>query len=189
MLSDQHKRQLLQVARQALKAAVAGGAPPAVDTADPDLAQLRGAFVTLKKHGQLRGCIGYTEGRVPLIEAVADNAQSAALHDPRFPPVTASELPDIEIEISALTPLEPVTAVDDIEIGRHGLMISCGINRGLLLPQVPVEWGWDREEFLTHTCMKAGLPPDAWQREDAELLWFEAEVFGERDFSGQNQNA
>lgn len=181
MLTDEHKCQLLEVARQALDAAVASGSPPTVDTDDPDLAQPRGAFVTLKKHGQLRGCIGYVEPRVPLIEAVADNARSAALNDPRFPPVTAAELPDIEIEISALTPLEPVTVVDDIEIGRHGLMICCGINRGLLLPQVPVEWAWDRDEFLAHTCMKAGLSPDAWQGDDAELLCFEAEVFSEAE--------
>lgn len=183
MLNDAQKRQLLEVARQALQAAVAGGQSPAVDTTDPDLAELRGAFVTLKKHGQLRGCIGYVEPRVPLVEAVADNARSAALHDPRFPPVEAPELPDIEIEVSALTPLEPVEQIEDIQIGRHGLMIHWGINHGLLLPQVPVEWGWDRDEFLTHTCMKAGLPPDAWQRDDAELLWFEAEVFGEQLFS------
>ncbi len=188
MLSDIQKRRLLQVAHRALQAAVADGQPPAVDTTDPDLAELRGAFVTLKKQGQLRGCIGYVEPRVPLIEAIADNAESAALHDPRFPPVSGAELPDIEIEISALTPLEPVKSVDDIEIGRHGLMIKCGINRGLLLPQVPVEWGWTRDEFLAHTCMKAGLPADAWQRDDAELLWFEAEVFGEQDFS-DNESA
>ncbi len=115
------------------------------------------AFVTLKKAGQLRGCIGYIEPHAPLIEAVADNAQSAALRDPRFAPVTPEELPDISIEVSALTPLEPVADVEEIEIGRHGLVISQGPNHGLLLPQVPVEWGWDREEFLEHTCLKAGL--------------------------------
>ena len=188
MLTDEQKRQLLQVARQALQAAVIGQEPPAADTADPDLAQPRGAFVTLKAHGQLRGCIGYVEPRVALIEAVADNARSAALHDPRFPPVTASELADIEIEISALTPLKPVESVESIEIGRHGLIICCGTNRGLLLPQVPVEWGWDRDEFLRHTCTKAGLPPDAWRREDAQLLCFEAEVFGEQE-SGSSEGA
>ncbi len=180
MLSDEQKRQLIQVARQALQTAVAGGQPPVVDTTDPDLAQLRGAFVTLKTQEQLRGCIGYVKPRVSLIQAVADNAQAAALQDPRFPPVTGDELPDIDIEISALTPLEPVPRAEDIEIGRHGLMIRCGMNRGLLLPQVPGEWGWNRDEFLVHTCVKAGLPPDAWQRDDAELLWFEAEVFGEQ---------
>lgn len=180
MLSNQQKRQLVRVARQALEAAVGSGCAPDLATGDPDLMEPRGAFVTLKQQGQLRGCIGYVQPRLPLIQAVADNAQSAALHDPRFPPVTAAELDDIDIEISALTPLEPVSQVQEIEIGRHGLMISCGANRGLLLPQVPVEWGWDRDEFLAHTCHKAGLSPDAWQRQDAELLWFEAEVFGEQ---------
>ncbi len=183
MLSDQQKRQLLRVARQALEAAVGSGCAPDLVTGDPDLMEPRGAFVTLKQQGQLRGCIGYVQPRLPLIQAVADNAQSAALHDPRFPPVTAAELDDIDIEISALTPLEPVSQVEEIEIGRHGLMISCGANRGLLLPQVPVEWGWNRDEFLAHTCHKAGLPPDAWQRQDAELLWFEAEVFGEQELA------
>ncbi len=179
MLSDQQKRRLIEVARQSLHAAVAGGPPPDLQTDDPQLLEPRGAFVTLKKAGQLRGCIGYIEPRVPLIEAVADNAESAALHDPRFTPVTSEELPDIELEISALTPLVPVTDVEEIEVGRHGLVISRGPYRGLLLPQVPVEWGWDREEFLEHTCLKAGLPADAWRREDAELVSFEAEVFSE----------
>ncbi len=149
MLSVDQKRRLMEVARQALHAAVAGEPAPNLSTNDPELLKPRGAFVTLKKAGQLRGCIGYIEPRVPLIEAVADNARSAALHDPRFPPVTPQELPDISIEISALTPLEPVADVEEIEVGRHGLVISRGPYRGLLLPQVPVEWGWDREESPT----------------------------------------
>jgi len=154
---------------------------PDLATDDPALLEPRGAFVTLKKAGQLRGCIGYIEPRVSLIEAVANNAQSAALRDPRFTPVTPQELADISIEISALTPLEPVADVEDIEVGRHGLVISRGPHRGLLLPQVPVEWGWDREEFLQQTCHKAGLPPEAWKQNDTELLSFEAEVFSESD--------
>ncbi len=179
MLSDEQKRRLIEVARQSLHAAVAGGPPPDLQTDDPELLQPRGAFVTLTKAAQLRGCIGYIEPRVPLIEAVAENAQSAALHDLRFTPVSPEELPAIELEISALTPLEPVADVQEIEVGRHGLVISQGPNRGLLLPQVPVEWGWDREEFLEHTCLKAGLPPEAWRQDETELLRFEAEVFSE----------
>ncbi len=182
MLSDEQKRRLLEVARQSLHAAVAGGPPPDLATDDPELLEPRGAFVTLKRGGQLRGCIGYVEPRVPLIEAVADNVRSAALHDPRFKTVAPEELSDIELDISALTPLEPVQDAGEIEVGRHGLMISYGPSRGLLLPQVPIEWGWDREEFLEHTCLKADLPPDAWRREDAELLCFEAEVFSEDEF-------
>ena len=183
MLSEAQKRWLIDIARQAVTAAVAGEPAPDLATDDPDLLELRGAFVTLKKAGQLRGCIGYIEPRSPLIEAVADNAKSAALHDPRFTPVTPEELPDISIEISALTPLEPVTDVEEIEVGRHGLVISWGPYRGLLLPQVPTEWGWDREEFLQQTCRKAGLPPEAWRQDDTELLCFEAEVFSEEELS------
>jgi len=182
MLSEVQKRRLIDIARQAVTAAVAHESAPDLATDDPDLLKPRGAFVTLKKAGQLRGCIGYIEPRVPLIEAVADNARSAALHDPRFTPVTPTELPDISIEISALTPLEPVADVKEIEVGRHGLAISRGPYRGLLLPQVPTEWGWDREEFLQQTCRKAGLPPEAWREQGTELLRFEAEVFSEEQF-------
>ena len=181
MLSEEQKRWLIDIARQTVMAAVAGEPAPDLATDDPDLREPRGAFITLKKAGQLRGCIGYIEPRAPLIEAVADNAESAALRDPRFTPVTPEELPDISIEISALTPLEPVADVEEIEVGRHGLVLSRGPNRGLLLPQVPVEWGWDREEFLEHTCLKAGLPPEAWRHDDTELLCFEAEVFSEEN--------
>ncbi len=181
MLSEEQKRRLIDIARQAVTAAVAGEPAPDLATDDPDLREPRGAFITLKKAGQLRGCIGYIEPRAPLIEAVADNAESAALRDPRFTPVTPEELPDISIEISALTPLEPVADVEEIEVGRHGLVLSRGPNRGLLLPQVPVEWGWDREEFLEHTCLKAGLLPEAWRHDDTELLCFEAEVFSETE--------
>jgi len=144
MLSEAQKRRLIEIARQAVTTAVTRAPAPDLATDDPELLEPRGAFVTLKKAGQLRGCIGYIEPRAPLIEAVADNAQSAALHDPRFPPVTPEELPDISIEISALTPLEPVTDVEEIEVGRHGLVISRGPYRGLLLPQVPVEWSSPR---------------------------------------------
>ncbi len=185
MLNEEQKRRLIEVARQAITAAVTGAPMPDLAADDPELLEPRGAFVTLKKAGQLRGCIGYIEPRVSLIEAVADNAQSAALRDPRFTPVTSEELPDISIEISALTPLEPVADVEEIEIGRHGLVISQGPYRGLLLPQVPVEWGWDREEFLEHTCLKAGLPPEAWRQDDTELLCFEAEVFSQSDLEAQ----
>lgn len=180
MLSGAHKQKLLEVARASLYHAVAGEPAPDLSTDDPVLLEPRGAFVTLEIGGQLRGCIGHVVAMVPLIESVAENAQAAALQDPRFPPVTPSELDSIEIEISALTPMQLVEDANDIEVGRHGLMISKGYQRGLLLPQVPVEWGWDRDEFLAHTCLKAGLPPDAWCGE-CKLESFEAEVFGETD--------
>lgn len=182
MLNDDQKKYLLRVARASLEAAVAGADRPDLHTADPALLEERGAFVTLKAHGELRGCLGYVEGVKPLIEAVAENAEAAALRDPRFAPVRRSELPDLTIEISALTPLRPVENPEEIEVGAHGLMICLGPNRGLLLPQVPGEWGWDREQFLQHTCLKAGLPAGTWQDPQAQLYSFEAEVFGEEDY-------
>lgn len=183
MLTDQQRERLLQVARQSLRAAVGSGPPPDLQTDDPDLRRVQGAFVTLRKHGDLRGCIGHIEGQLPLIETVAEMAEAAALHDPRFPPVTAREEPELDIEISVMSPLRPVGNVGDIEVGRHGLVVSCGPRRGLLLPQVATEWGWDRDTFLAHTCLKAGLPMDAWRRPDVTIECFEAEVFGERDES------
>jgi AmmeMemoRadiSam system protein A len=154
-------------------------APPDTHTEDPALLEERGAFVTLKREGQLRGCLGYVEGIMPLIEAVAENAGAAALRDPRFPEVRPEELPQIKLEVSALTPLVLVENTDDIEVGSHGLMVCLGPNRGLLLPQVPEEYGWEREEFLSQTCRKAGLPAGAWKGPTTDIYSFEAEVFGE----------
>lgn len=136
-----------------------------------------GAFVTLKKRGRLRGCIGHVVGDRPLWETISRMAQSAAFGDPRFPPVTAGEYDDLDLEISILSPLEECPDPNLVEIGRHGLVVRRGARSGLLLPQVPIEWNWDRETFLAHTCLKAGLPETAWKEPDARLLWFEAEVF------------
>ena len=178
MLTPDERQSLLQIARESVEAAVRDE-PYAPEAASPALTEPRGAFVTLKIEGQLRGCIGVTEPLYPLVAAVARMARSAALEDPRFPAVTGEELDELDIEISALTPLEPLPSPEDLEIGRHGLLIRDAGRSGLLLPQVPVEWGWDRDEFLVHVCRKAGLPTDAWR--DAELFTFEAEVFSERD--------
>jgi AmmeMemoRadiSam system protein A len=179
MLTDAEKQVLLQVARASVEAAVRGEAGPDLHSDDPALLEERGAFVTLKRDGQLRGCLGYVEGVMPLIEAVAENAAAAALRDPRFPPVRPAELPELKLEISALTPLVPVEDTDDIQVGTHGLMVCLGPNRGLLLPQVPEEYGWEREEFLSQTCRKAGLGPGDWKNDAAQMFSFEAEVFGE----------
>jgi len=141
------------------------------------LRETYGAFVTLKKRGRLRGCIGHVVGDRPLWETVSRMAQSAAFGDPRFPPVTADEYDDLDLEISILSPLEECPDPRQVQIGRHGLVVRKGVRSGLLLPQVPVEWKWDRETFLAHTCLKAGLPETAWKDPDATLLWFEAEVF------------
>jgi AmmeMemoRadiSam system protein A len=176
MFTEDQQRRLVAIARAAVHAAVAGRAPdvPAAD----DSPDATGAFVTLKRRGQLRGCIGTLERRGSLAEEVARVAVSAALEDPRFSPVSAAELDEIDVEVSVLGPLEAVDPVDPaaIEIGRHGLVVEQGRRRGLLLPQVATEWKMDVETFLAHTCAKAGLPPDAWRR-GAKVYRFAAVVF------------
>lgn len=144
---------------------------------DPGLDVPRGAFVTLHAHGSLRGCIGYIEAVEPLWAAIEEMANAAAFRDPRFPPVTAAEFGQLELEISVLSPLAAATP-DQVVVGTHGIVLAQGRRRGLLLPQVATEQGWDRETFLEHGCMKAGLPPDAW-RSGATLEIFSAIVFGE----------
>jgi AmmeMemoRadiSam system protein A len=139
-----------------------------------------GAFVTLRLHEDLRGCIGYPEHDRLLLEVVERCAVSAALADPRFPPLTATEWRYAEIEISVLGSIEELHDISEIEIGRHGLIVDMGHRRGLLLPQVAVEWRFSREEFVAQTCAKAGLPRDAWQQA-ARLFKFEADVFGESE--------
>lgn len=136
-----------------------------------------GAFVTLKIGGRLRGCIGHLVGDGPLHVTVAQMAKAAAFQDPRFPPLSRGEFEKIQVEISILSSIEPCPDVESIQVGRHGLVIRKGRHSGLLLPQVPVEWNWDRETFLRHTAMKAGLPAEAWKDPGSEILWFEAEVF------------
>lgn len=180
MTSEEDRRRLLQLAREAIAAHLAHRPVPPAEAAG--IARPGGAFVSLHKHGELRGCIGHVEANEPLGAVIERCAVAAATEDPRFPSITASELAQLDIELSLLGPLEPVTALDDIAIGRHGLVIEMGWNRGLLLPQVATEWGWDRETFLAHTCQKAGLPRDAWKH-GAKLFRFEAEVFGEHDVS------
>jgi hypothetical protein len=138
-----------------------------------------GAFVTLTLDGSLRGCIGNVVGRGPLYQTIWNMARAAAFEDPRFRPVSALEFDALSVEISILGPVEPCPDPALIEIGRHGLIMTRGARSGLLLPQVPVEWGWNREQFLAHTCTKAGLPESAWQDPGTQILWFEAEVFAE----------
>jgi AmmeMemoRadiSam system protein A len=137
-----------------------------------------GAFVTLHKGGDLRGCIGHVESTEPLGQIVPRIAVAASSADPRFPPLSPGELDDVDLEISLLGPLVPIAGPQDIVVGRDGLVVEQGWHRGLLLPQVATEWKWDAETFLDHTCQKAGLPKDAWRR-GAAMWRFEAEVFGE----------
>lgn len=181
-LGPPEREALLRLARQTVVAQVKREPLPKVDTEQlPAAVRADGAcFVTLENHGQLRGCIGNMTAEGPLYQAVIRNAVSAC-KDYRFVdnPVTAGELDQLHIEISYLTPMKRVARPEEIVIGRHGLLISLGPQRGVLLPQVAYERGWTREEFLAQTCHKAGLPPDAWRRPEAEIHSFEAEVFGE----------
>lgn len=180
-LSKEEKVKLLQIAKASIIEAVTGNEQPEVVVTGDRLRQNCGAFVTIKKHGQLRGCIGYIIAVKPLYQTVEDVAKSAAISDPRFRPMSEEELKDIEIEISALTPLKRIYDVNEIEVGKHGIVIKKGFYSGLLLPQVATEYGWDRNTFLEHTCMKAGLPKDAWRDESTEIQIFSAEVFSEGD--------
>jgi AmmeMemoRadiSam system protein A len=149
-------------------------APPSAHLAEP-----RGAFTSIYLHSELRGCVGYVLPVAPVYAAVAETARAAAFEDTRFYPVTREEAPHLEIEISILSPPQPIHP-EDVEVGKHGLLIGMQGHRGLLLPQVPREHGWNRITFLEQTCRKAGLPRDAWQK-GATIEAFTAEVFGEKD--------
>jgi AmmeMemoRadiSam system protein A len=177
-LDNEARQLLLDLARTTIQSRLDGVPLPSHDPQQKVLHERRGAFVTLKIEGRLRGCIGHVVGVVPLWVAVRDNAIAAAFEDPRFEPLAANELAMTRIEISALTPLRRVSA-DEIQVGSDGVLIERGRSRGLLLPQVPVEYGWDRETFLDHTCRKAGLGPGCWRDPDTVISAFSAEVFGE----------
>jgi AmmeMemoRadiSam system protein A len=170
---------LLAVAREAIAAHVEGRPPPPREL-DPVLNVLRGAFVTLKRRSDhtLRGCIGYVQPDRPLAETVAEAAVAAATQDPRFPPVTRDELSGLEVEVSALSATHAVRP-EDVQVGLHGLIVRAQGRSGLLLPQVPQAYGWDRDDFLAHTCLKAGLPRGAWRDPACELLAFTALVIRE----------
>jgi AmmeMemoRadiSam system protein A len=167
---------LLALAKRALESRVRRESPPHVEDAGV-FALRRGAFVTIHLGASLRGCLGRLGADAPLGRTIAHLGAAVADSDPRFSPVSAFELSGIHLEISVLTPEEAVS-IDAIEVGRHGLIVEDGYARGLLLPQVAVEHSWDRDTFLAHTCLKAGLPADAWKH-GARILAFEAEVFGE----------
>lgn len=177
-LTDEEKKELLAIARATVESAVSRGEghEPA-PTASETLGREYGAFVTLTKQGRLRGCIGYTSAVKPLYLTVRDVATYAALRDPRFAPVTPQELPELSYEISVLSPLRRVGDAEQIEVGRDGLLMKNGGHEGLLLPQVPVEQGWDRKTFLEQTCGKAGLDRDCWKSEDTDIFRFTAVVF------------
>jgi len=178
-MNGMHKKALLALARSVIGARLGTGElaelPP-----DPLFDEERGVFVTLHAAGRLRGCIGYIEAAEPLSQAVRTMACQAAFHDPRFAPLTAGELANIDIEISVLSPLEPVVP-GEIEIGRHGVVLEARGRRAVFLPQVASEQGWDRETLLDQLCLKAGLAPGVWRESQTMLSAFSAEVFGERE--------
>ena len=176
-LTDAQKEHLLELARSAIEEAVCSGKVSEVAESAEALGTPCGAFVTLTRQGRLRGCIGHIEAARPLYATVRECARAAALDDPRFDPLTPAELSSLHIEISILSPLVDV-APQQVEVGRHGLLISRGGRRGLLLPQVAEEWNWNREQFLQETCVKAGLPADAWQQ-GARIQAFTAQILKE----------
>jgi hypothetical protein len=179
-LSEAEKNELLALARKSVEHAVEKDeAHEPVASSNSALNQESGAFVTLRKNGALRGCIGYTSATKPLYMTVRDTATLAALRDPRFAPVTVDELPKLQYEISVLSPLRRVTNTEQIRVGEDGLLIKNGQREGLLLPQVPTEHGWNRQTFLEQTCGKAGLPADCWKEDATDIFIFTAVVFSE----------
>ena len=178
MFTTDDRAVLLGIARRSLEACVRRESLP-MPAADGVLETRCGAFVSIHtRGGRLRGCLGRLDPDAPLAHTVHDLAALVSHSDPRFDPVRPHELTDLDIEISVLTPEQRVASIDDVEVGRHGLIVDDGRRRGLLLPQVPTEHGWDRVTFVEHTCLKAGLPVDAW-RKGARLFVFEADVFSE----------
>jgi AmmeMemoRadiSam system protein A len=175
-LSEKDKEQLKEMAKKAIESVLYGQSGAAFKPSE-NLKEKGGAFVTIKKKGDLRGCIGYIRAVLPIHQTVKEAAIQAAFHDPRFAPVNKNEWKDIEMEISVLTPMRKIKDVEEIEVGKHGLYIEKGYDSGLLLPQVAIEYNWDRMTFLEHTCYKAGLQRDAWKSKDINIYVFSADIF------------
>ena len=182
MLNADEQKQLLDVAWKSIQCRVGGSAAESAERqwdrvpAESVLRQPAGAFVTLSKKGNLRGCLGLIASDAPLVETVSGIAARAAVEDPRFPAVTEDELKDIRIEISILSPLREISTIEEIQVGTHGLFILAGMFRGLLLPQVAVSHRWNRDQFLEETCVKAGLPRDHWKHPETRIYIFSAEI-------------
>ncbi len=179
MLNDKEKRAILNIARTAIETYVRTGQTYTEPREEKALNLRNGCFVTIKQNGQLRGCIGNFQSEMPLFKEVVEMAISSSTRDPRFYPMREKDLKDFQLEISVLSPLQKIEEIEEIEVGKHGIYLEKGYYRGVLLPQVAVEHGWDCETFLKQTCVKAGLPTEAWKAEDAEIYIFTAEVFGE----------
>lgn len=176
LLTPEQRAALLARARRTIRDRVRGVQGPGAPAEDPVLQAPGAAFVTITREGELRGCIGYVEAIKPLAEAVEHSAASAAVADPRFPPVRPDELPLLRVEVSVLSRLRPMADPAEIQVGIHGLFVSHAGRHGLLLPQVATDFGWDRETFLRQTCLKAGLPGDAWKH-GAEIRVFTVDRF------------
>jgi AmmeMemoRadiSam system protein A len=189
MLDDSDKVSLLNLARTTLEVSFSQESTAAFQTDSPDLMEHKGAFVTLHRKGELRGCIGQLDPDRELYKVVERCAMSAAFEDARFPPLQQKELDDLDIEISVLTPFQRIKNIDEIAVGKHGLYIVQGLYRGLLLPQVAEEYGWDRITFLEQTCHKAGLSVSAWKDPHTEIYSFEAEVFSDPISPGRDSGS
>lgn len=179
MFDHKQQTELLQLARQSITSRF--NKEPVIYPEDEAYKVRKGVFVTLTKQGELRGCIGYIKGYKDLVPSIVEMAQSAAFQDPRFPSVKESELTELRIEISVLSEMELVKDVNEILIGRDGLLLEHPYGSGLLLPQVPVEWNWDLNTFMEHICYKAGVKPGSWKDEQAKLFSFSAEIFHEEE--------
>ena len=182
MFSDDDKKIMLSAAREVLTVCVKGEEVKMPESLSKLNSERMGIFITLHTtKGELRGCIGYLKGVESLPDAIVEMTKAASTQDPRFDPVKEAELDDIVLEISLLSQLKKIDSPDAIEVGKHGLVISDGLNKGLLLPQVAIENNWDKITFLEHTCKKARLPRDAWKSEKTEISIFSAEVFEEKN--------
>lgn len=176
------QRKLIQIAKETIDSYIRSRKVPEFSVEEPELLQKAGAFVTIKSHGCLRGCIGHVEGIKPLYETIIEMAIAASTQDPRFSPVTEDELADLQVEISVMAPLRLIEDPEEIQVGVHGILMRRGFRSGLLLPQVATEHEWDRTTFLEQTCRKSGLPTNAWKDSETKIYVFSAQVFHETDF-------
>ncbi len=176
-LTNEEKKLLREIARASIERRLKKEKPPKIEISGEHLKENRGAFVSLHRRGQLRGCIGMIQPSRPLHQVIDEMATAAAFEDGRFEPLSADELKDLEVEISVLTPLQKLQNIEEIEIGKHGLYIKKGFYSGLLLPQVATEYNWNRQTFLEETCRKAGLPRNAWKEKGTEIYLFSADIF------------
>jgi len=180
-LTPEEQKELIRLARKTIESYLKDKSVSEYRTNNQSLLRRVGTFVTLNKHHTLRGCIGNFTSHNPLYKNIQMMAVAAAVDDPRFRRVSSDELKDIEIEISVLSELEPVASIDEIKVGEHGIYVTKGFYRGVLLPQVATEYGWDRDTFISETCVKAGLPPDEWKKGNIKIEKFKAQVFSEAE--------